>query len=155
MPVADRRHAIAVARAVDGIVAESDHDGGGLVERSWPSASESGFESTEERRAAMVAAALMHDSGKNRSGLGTFSRVGATILRPLLHPATIDRLQHGTGAMRRLADYWKHPELGAAALQDAGSHWLVTAWAAEHHKPMDSWTVPVALGRVLRDCDDD
>ena len=37
----------------------------------------------------------------------------------------------------------------------AGSHVLVHRWAAEHHRPDDDWTVPSALGLILKSCDDD
>ena len=53
-----------------------------------------------------VAAALLHDIGKLRSGLGTFGRVAATVVGPR------------TGRFRT---YHDHELIGAAMLRDAGS----------------------------------
>jgi hypothetical protein len=55
----------------------------------------------------------------------------------------------------RLAQYRRHPEIGGRRLEAAGSHRLVHRWAAEHHKAPDAWTVPPALGRILKSRDDD
>jgi hypothetical protein len=30
----------------------------------------------------------------------------------------------------------------------------VVAWAAQHHRPEEDWTVPVDAGRLLADADD-
>ena len=32
---------------------------------------------------------------------------------------------------------------------------LTVAWAREHHRPPDQWTVPAAVGAVLKAADDD
>ena len=147
----DQRHSIEVARAVDAAVVECD--GGGCD--GWPAATESGFESAADRRSTMVSAALLHDSGKNVSGLNTLFRVGATLLWPLVGESSVGRWARASGIRRRIADYWRHPELGGLALGQAGSHPLVSTWAAEHHRPPGSWSVHPAIGRILRDCDND
>ena len=153
MSKADQRHSIDVARLVDAEVTTRDS---GTVKAQAPWTPLDGwFDSAPQRRQLMVAAALLHDSGKNRSQLGTFSRVLATVLRPLAPSASIPRWAEGEGIGHRLAQYWRHPEIGSNALREGGSHRLVTAWAAEHHKPEEAWTVPIELGRILRDCDDD
>ncbi len=168
----DKRHSIEVARAVDDAVAERDRlvgGGAGLAVTAggietgngadrglaWPSVTETGFSSATERRRTMVAAALMHDSGKNESRLGTLARVGATVIRPLVPEPRRAAWLSGRGVRRRLARYWRHPALGAAALEVAGSHELVRSWAAQHHRPPARWTVHPELGRILRDCDND
>jgi hypothetical protein len=91
MGVADRRHAIDVAHR--------------FAERA-PGAG----------RPAM-AGALLHDVGKLDSGLGTFGRVGATLV-----PA---RWVRG-----RFARYRDHEAIGAAMLREAGSDPLTVALVA-------------------------
>lgn len=72
---------------------------------------------------AQRVAAALHDVGKIQAGLGTWARVGTTVVGALL-----------PGFLRgRWADYQDHPRLGAAMLRDAGSAELTVAWAAEHH----------------------
>jgi len=149
----DQRHSIQVAQAVNAVVVGEDRrrtDG-----NEWPPPEVQGFESSVERRSVMIAAALLHDSGKNASGLGTLARVGATVLRPLVGHDVVDRWSSAEGLRRRVADYWKHPEIGGRVLESAASHPLVSTWAAEHHRPAASWSVDPALGRILRDCDND
>ena len=132
----DRRHAVAVARAV--------------VARIGP---ETGRE--------VVAAALLHDVGKVVSGFGTFRRVGATVLwegaerlRP--DPERAARWSVDERAvLRRLGQYRRHPELGAELLAAAGADELTVAWAREHHRRPSRWTVPPEVASVLKSCDDD
>ncbi len=152
MSNADQRHSIEVAREVEAVVEAHDRRD---VGDGWPSPGEQGFESIDHRRSVMIAAALLHDSGKNVSRLGTPARVGATVLRPLVSPTVVDRWSNVAGMRGRLVDYWRHPRIGARALETAGSHPLVSTWAAEHHQPATSWTVDETLGRILRDCDND
>jgi hypothetical protein len=40
-------------------------------------------------------------------------------------------------------------------LREAGARPGTVAWAEEHHRPTSAWTVPVPLGLVLKDADDD
>ena len=42
-----------------------------------------------------------------------------------------------------------------ARLAAAGSDRRTVAWATEHHRPESAWSVPTAVGRVLKDADDD
>ncbi len=144
----DRRHAVTVARAV---VDELD---------------DRGLDPDEvlgvDGRRAVIAAALLHDSGKVISGFGTPARVFATVVwgvvgRGRSGSVTADRwLASGhRGMRRRLAQYRLHPELGAEMLRDADSHAVTVDWAGQHHKPESGWTVPVGIGRVLKECDDD
>lgn len=132
----DRRHAVAVARAVAA-------DLGPAVGRE------------------VVAAALLHDVGKVVSGFGTFRRVGATVVWEGLERARPDRERAARWAtadhagLRRLGQYRRHPELGAELLAAARAHELTVAWAREHHRRPARWTVPPQIGAVLKACDDD
>jgi hypothetical protein len=93
----------------------------------------------------LAPAALLHDAGKTVSGLGTFGRVGATVLGC----AGRDRWRG------RVGDYLHHDELGARLLESAGSNPLTVAWAREHHLPSSRWTVPHDAGAALKAADDD
>lgn len=127
----DRRHGIEVARAV--------------VDRLGERATD-----------PVVAAALLHDSGKVVSGLGTFSRVGATLVWGVVDHDKAAAWQHADRRLpRKLGQYRLHPELGAELLASAESDPLTAAWAREHHLPADRWTVDPEIGAVLKACDDD
>jgi hypothetical protein len=116
MPDADRRHAVDVAHRVG-----------------------------DDRPRAVLAAALLHDVGKIESGLGTFARVGATLLGALSR----------TRWKGRVGTYLRHDEVGARLLAEAGSDPLTVAWAREHHLPPSRWTVPHDIGIALKAADDD
>jgi len=94
----------------------------------------------------VVAAALLHDAGKIVSGLGTFARVGATVVGMV---AGRDRFGGRIGA------YLRHDVLGANLLRAAGSDPLTVAWAAEHHLPPDRWSLPPDVAAALHAADDD
>jgi hypothetical protein len=97
--------------------------------------------------APVAAAALLHDVGKLASGLGTCGRVGATVVAV----AGRERVSSWSGPVGR---YVRHPELGAALLEEAGSDPLTVAWAREHHSPSSAWTVPAGIAHVLKAADD-
>ena len=120
----DRRHAIGVARDV--------------VARL-------GADATRP----VVAAALLHDSGKLASGFGTFARVGATVWA-----GAIGRERAATGG-GRLARYLRHDAIGADALAAAGADPLTVAWTREHHLDPSAWTVERRLADALKAADDD
>jgi hypothetical protein len=127
----DRRHAVGVGRAV---VAELGRDATRPV----------------------VAAALLHDSGKVVSGLRTPARVAATMLWAVADETKADRwIEVGGRTRRRLGEYRRHPAIGAELLAEAGSDPLTVAWAREHHRPPETWTVPANIATVLKACDDD
>ncbi len=90
MAVADRRHAVEVARR---LVADVGPD----------------------TPRPIVAAALLHDCGKNEAGLGTIARVGATVWVGFVGRA---RAAGGDG---RVARYCRHEPIGASMLAAAGS----------------------------------
>jgi hypothetical protein len=124
MSGSDRRHAVAVARRTEAAL---------------------GPRATRP----VVAAALLHDVGKVEAGLGTFARVGATLLAAVVGR---QRLAHRPG---RVGRYVRHDVLGADLLASAGSDPLTRTWAREHHLPKDRWTVAPEVGAALKAADDD
>jgi len=99
----------------------------------------------------VLAAALLHDVGKVDAGLGTFGRVAAT----LVGRRRGARWRGAAGVRGRFGRYLHHDAIGAALLEQAGADPVTVAWAREHHRPEGHWTVPVEVGRALRDADDD
>ena len=128
MSGADRRHAVAVARRVDRAL--------GSPERP------------------VLAAALLHDVGKVRSGLGTPGRVVATVVGAVAADRTA-RWANSNGFRGRIGRYLRHPQEGAALLETAGSDPFTVAWATEHHRDPGRWTVDNRLAAALRAADDD
>ena len=124
----DRRHAVTVARRVDRAL--------GSPERP------------------VLAAALLHDVGKVRSGLGTPGRVVATVVGVVAADRAA-RWATSDGLRGRIGRYLRHPQEGAALLETAGSDPLTVAWATEHHRDPGRWTVDDRLAEVLRAADDD
>lgn len=94
----------------------------------------------------VVAAALLHDSGKAVSGLGTLARVPATL---------VGMTRHHSAVGGRFGDYLRHDALGADRLAAAGSDPLTVAWAREHHLPSSRWSVPPTIANALKAADDD
>jgi hypothetical protein len=130
MSGADRRHAIGVARRVERALGH-------------------------EAIRPVMAAALLHDVGKVESRLGTYGRVVATLSAKAAGAETAQAWRRGSGFTRRVGLYLVHDQLGADLLAMAGSDPLTVAWAREHHRPEADWTVPLELGRALKDADDD
>jgi putative nucleotidyltransferase with HDIG domain len=130
MSRADRRHAVEVARR---------------VERAL------GHEATD----AVLAAALLHDVGKTAARLGTFGRVGATLVAMGGGRVMAKEWSRAGGVTRRVGLYLRHEEIGADMLALAGSHPLTVTWARQHHQPAEEWLVPRHLGEALKAADDD
>jgi hypothetical protein len=128
----DRRHAAGVARRVD------DGLGDGATQ-------------------PVIAAALLHDVGKIEAGFGTYRRVVATLSGLVVRhdPDVIAAWTRTTGFTRRVGLYLQHDRLGGDLLAIAGSDPLTEAWAREHHRPESEWSVPIPIGRALKDADDD
>lgn len=124
----DRRHSVAVARA---------------VERAL------GAEATTP----VLAAALLHDVGKSQAGLRTYGRVVATLSHAIVGDSFADHWRRTSGLTRRVGLYLQYPRIGAEMLELAGSDPLVVAWAREHHLPKEEWTVPAHLGQALSAAD--
>jgi len=129
---ADRRHAAAVARRVEGQLGD-------------------------RATRPVLAAALLHDVGKVDANLGVYGRVVATLsAKTVGHDPEIIRAWTRTrGFTRKVGLYVLHPKLGGDMLAMAGSDPLTEAWAREHHLPPEEWTVPETIGRALKEADDD
>ena len=102
----------------------------------------------------VLAAALLHDIGKLDADLGTWGRVIATLSAKVAGHETARLWMKGSGFTRRVGLYLHHPEIGADHLEMAGSDPLTVAWAAEHHKPREEWTVTPRIADVLHAVDD-
>ena len=126
----DRRHAIGVARRVEDAL---------------------GAEATDP----ILAAALLHDSGKSVSHLRTYGRVVATLSAKVAGHEMATAWSETRGFTRRVGLYLEHPRLGGDLLAIAESDPLTIAWTREHHAPEEDWTVPLEIGRVLKAADDD
>jgi hypothetical protein len=124
MPGPDRRHSAAVARRV---------------------AAALGSDATRP----VLAAALLHDSGKAASRLRTFGRVVATVTAGLVGR------ERAAGWDSAIGRYLRHDQIGAQLLEQAGSDPLTVAWTREHHQPESTWTVPTPLAHALKAADDD
>jgi putative nucleotidyltransferase with HDIG domain len=95
---------------------------------------------------AWAAAALLHDLGKTRSGLGTVARVFATARGMVGDPARVGG---------RAGAYLRHAEIGAEVLREAGARAEVVAWARTHHDP-ERWPtelIPASVCAVLARAD--
>ena len=92
---------------------------------------------------AQRVAAALHDVGKNQAGLGTWARVGATLMGTVFP----------RGLRGRWADYQDHPHLGAAILREAGSAELAVVWAAEHHLPLTKSSLTPYVAAALAAAD--
>jgi hypothetical protein len=126
----DRRHSAAVAREVERRLGH-------------------------EASSPVLAAALLHDVGKIDAGLRTWGRVVATMSAAVAGPDTARLWIRSSGFTRRVGLYLHHPEIGADLLEMAGSDPLTVAWAEEHHKPREEWTIPLPIAEVLSAADDD
>ncbi len=145
----DRRHAVSVARAVALTLDSGESDAGESGIRE--------FETVERGGSAppVIAAALMHDSGKVISNYRTPMRVVATLVWSAVdHSRAYQWLERGR-PFRRLAQYRLHPELGGDLLAAAGADEMTVHWAADHHRPPSDWRIPLELGMVLKSCDGD
>jgi putative nucleotidyltransferase with HDIG domain len=103
-----------------------------------------------------LAAALLHDAGKQVSGYGTFGRVCATLVTAGAGKSRVRSWADGPGRLRgRVGRYAAHDDLGAELLRRAGARAEVAAWAAAHHRP-DRWAgtgIPEAVCRKLAEAD--
>lgn len=145
---ADRRHAVGVARRA-------------VAELGGPDA-------TAPVRREVVAAALLHDVGKAEARIGTWGRAGVTVAAMAIGreqlvawsgaavPAEPGSGPAGCRAWRRrIGLYLGHDRVGADLLTKAGSDPLTIAWAGEHHRSSDRWTIDENLGAALKMADDD
>ncbi len=61
----------------------------------------------------------------------------------------------GRAWRQRIGLYLRHDRVGAELLSEAGSDPLTVAWAGEHHRPPERWSVDARLGAALKLADDD
>lgn len=131
----DRRHAVAVARRVAGSCGNPDGAG---VPRN------------------VLAAALLHDAGKQLSGTRLLGRTAATVISVAAGRQRVAGWAERRGGWpARAGRYVTHDDLGARMLTEAGSDPLVSGWARDHHRPVASWSVDPVLGAILKAADDD
>lgn len=92
----------------------------------------------------VVAAALLHDVGKTDAVLGVAGRVVAGML-------ALVGVRRAPG---RIGRHLRYPAIGAEWLARAGSDPRVVAWAAQHHEPATTWTVPTPWAGRLAAADE-
>lgn len=141
----DRRHSVSIARQVDVELAGSELAGGAPVADAPLS----------EDTSWVLACALLHDIGKIEAALGTWGRVWATLLAKIVGIGRARGWVDSDGYRRRVGLYLNHPEIGAELLRAARSDPRTVAWAAQHHKPPDQWTIPAETARILHAFDND
>lgn len=130
----DRRHAAGVARQVTALL----YDGGPAPDR------------------AVIAAALLHDVGKIRCKLGTFSRVAVTLAAMLMGRERLAVIPPGAPRWRaRVGEYLTHDRIGEQLLRAAGSAPLTVTWAGEHHRGAHTWATPTRIAAALSAADGD
>ena len=117
MPRADRIEGLAVARRFEKLLAAArSHYDESLVD-------------------TCIAAALVHDVGKQDAGLGTYRRALATIAGAVAGHDMADAWSLSRGVTRRFGLYLQHAELGRQRLVVSGGRPDVAQWAAVHHTP--------------------
>ena len=93
----------------------------------------------------LIRAALLHDVGKGRAGLGLWGRTRAALAE-----------RRGWKLSRRTEEYLRHGEAGAEELAAAGAEETVVHYARAHHGPrppeipLRDWEVLVRADRPLR-----
>jgi putative nucleotidyltransferase with HDIG domain len=98
---------------------------------------------------AWLAAALLHDAGKTEADLGTFGRVGATVVGIVISKGRARHLSN------RIGKYLAHDDIGAELLRAAGARPEVSAWAGAHHRP-EQWPatgLPAWVATALAEAD--
>ncbi len=103
----------------------------------------------------VLAAALLHDVGKIDAALGTWGRVVATLSAKVAGVETARMWVNGRGFTRQVGLYLLHPQIGADVLEIAGSDPLTVAWARDHHRAADAWTIDPEIATVLHEADAD
>ena len=130
----DRRHAIGVARQVEAAL----------------------YTNRESPDRPVMAAALLHDVGKVRCGLGTFARVAVTLAAIVKGRKALAVIPERAPRWRaRVGEYLTHDVIGAEMLAGAGSDELTVTWAGEHHRSPDTWSTPPHVAAALSEADGD
>jgi hypothetical protein len=111
---ADRAEAVAVAQRLDVALA---HTGEG-ADANW------------------IAAALLHDVGKQASAYGPVGRALVTVILAGTGGERVREWATEPGRVRaRIGRYAAHDEVGAELLRLAGARPEAVAWAEGHHRP--------------------
>ena len=135
LPRHDRRHAVAVARAVEARLVGTPF----ADDPRW------------------IEAALLHDVGKLDAGLGVPGRVVATVVAAIGGPARIAGWAPRPGYRGRIGRYLDHPDRGAVQIRRCGGSPEAAAWAAAHQDRarLAGCGIPGPVVDALRDADDD
>jgi len=131
---ADRAESVAVARRLDAALAGT----------------------ADAARSRWVAAALLHDVGKQASAYGPLARSVVTVVIAARGDRAVRRWASGRGRIRsRMGRYAAHDDVGAELLRRAGARPEVAGWAAAHHRS-DRWPssgIPLPVCRALATAD--
>lgn len=112
----DRRESVGVARRTTRLLAGTPYAGDDV----W------------------VAAALLHDVGKQDARLGPLGRTAATIAATVGGFDAVAGWADLPGIRRRAALYVRHPEIGADLVRMSGGREEAAIWAGAHHRP-ETW----------------
>ena len=114
MPRADRAEAVDVARRAERALAPTP----AAAAPRW------------------LAAALLHDAGKQASGFGTVGRAAVTAVAVAVGDGRVRGwVTSPKPVPARMGRYIAHDDLGAELLRDRGARPEVVAWAGAHHRP--------------------
>jgi hypothetical protein len=130
---ADRAESVAVARRVEAALEASD-----ASDPAW------------------IAAALLHDVGKQASAYGPFGRAVATLVTGVAGADAVRAWAEEPSRVKgRLGRYAAHDEVGGDLLRLAGARAEAAAWADAHHRPdhWDSTGIPPGVCRALARAD--
>jgi hypothetical protein len=127
LPNHDRRHAIHVGRTVEA-------DLGADAAARW------------------IAAALLHDVGKDDAGFSVPGRAIATLAAAgRSGSARVGRWKDRGGVRHRAWLYARHGEIGAEEIRAAGGREVAAVWSESHHHP-ETWStldIPSDVIKIL------
>jgi hypothetical protein len=127
---ADRAEAVGVARRLEVALAGTDD----AANKNW------------------IAAALLHDVGKQVSAYGPIGRSVVTVVVAVAGGERVREWVDAPGRARaRIGRYAAHDEVGGELLRLAGSRREAAAWADAHHRP-ERWAatgIPAGVCRAL------
>ncbi|MDQ1509742.1 MAG: hypothetical protein QOG50_1586, partial [Actinomycetota bacterium] len=110
----------------------------------------------DARHSTWIAAALLHDVGKQASAYGPVGRSVVTVVTAVRGGGAVRRWASETGRVRsRMGRYAAHDEVGAELLRLVGARPEAAAWAAAHHR-FDRWEssgIPPQMCRALATAD--
>jgi hypothetical protein len=131
---ADRAESVAVARRLEAALAGT----------------------ADAAHSTWIAAAFLHDVGKQASAYGPVGRSVVTVVTAVRGDGAVRRWVSETGRVRsRMGRYAAHDDVGAELLRLAGARLEVAGWAAAHHR-FDRWEssgIPLRVCRALATAD--